>query len=402
MQASGYVLSVLPVALATVCAVWPVRGAFGRLGTATYVAGFAPSQLPVPIACYLLASTALCLAQGDLWSASGLVGLALTLGALAGLATLVAGALPTRRVLERTLTAYGPAEDRPGGPGPLSAAALRRTRTVAAALLVPFLRRRRDVQRIADLAYGGAGRFQRLDLYRHRSGPDRAPVFVYFHGGHFHSGSKNREALPLLYRLAANGWIVISANYRLAPAASFPDAHVDAKLVLAWAAEHVAAFGGDPGTIVIAGDSAGAHLAAFAGLTANDPTYQPGFEQADTTVTAVVGLGGYYGPLDTARPETSPLAHARDDAPPFLLLHGDCDSVVPVQGAREFAAALCAISHAPVELVELPGAQHAFDHFQTLRSAPVAAAIQAFTAWTRRQDQGHPTTPGRTTLTPAH
>ena len=90
MQASGYLFSVLPVALATVCAVWPVRGPFRRLGTATYVAGFAPSQLPVPVACYLLASTALCLAQGDLWSASGLVGLALTLGALAGLATLVA------------------------------------------------------------------------------------------------------------------------------------------------------------------------------------------------------------------------------------------------------------------------------------------------------------------------
>ena len=139
-------------------------------------------------------------------------------------------------------------------------------------------------------------------------------------------------------------------------------------------------------------------MAAFAGLTANDPTYQPGFEQADTTVTAVVGLGGYYGPLDTARPETSPLAHAHDDAPPFLLLHGDCDSVVPVQWARQFAAALCAISHAPVELVELPGAQHAFDHFQTLRSAPVAAAIQAFTAWTRRQDQAHPTTTSRTSL----
>ena len=381
MQASGYVFSVLPVAVATACAVCPVRGALRRLGTATYVASFAPSQLPVPVACYLLASTALCLAQGELWSASGLVGLALTLCALAGLGTLVARALPTRRVIDRALVAYRLAEDRPGGPGPPSVAALRRTRPVAAALLVPFLRRRRDVQRIADLAYGSAGRFQRLDLYRHRSRPDGAPVFVYFHGGHFHSGSKNREALPLLYRLAANGWIVISANYRLAPAASFPDAHIDAKLVLAWVGEHVAAFGGDPRTIVIAGDSAGAHLAAFAGLTANDPTYQPGFEQVDTTVTAVVGLGGYYGLLDAARPETSPLTHARDDAPPFLLLHGDRDSVVPVQSAREFAAVLRAISHAPVELVELPGAQHAFDHFQTLRSAPVAAAIEAFTAW---------------------
>ena len=116
----------------------------------------------------------------------------------------------------------------------------------------------------------------------------------------------------------------------------------------------------------------------------------------------MVGLGGYYGPLDAARPETSPLAHARDDAPPFLLLHGDRDSVVPVQSAREFAASLRAISHAPVELVELPGAQHAFDHFQTLRSAPVATAIQAFTAWTRRQHQGRLAAAGRRPLARAH
>ncbi len=381
MQAFGYLFSVLPVTVATACAVWPVS----RLGTASYIASFAPSQLPVPVACYLLASTALCLEQGQMWSASGLIGLGLTLCALAGLGALVARALPTGRAVEQALTAYGLAEDRADGSGPLSVISERRTRWIAAALLLPFLRRRRDVQRIADLAYGDTKRFQRLDLYRHRSRPRDAPVFLYFHGGHFHSGSKNREALPMLYRLAANGWIVISANYRLAPTASFPDAHVDAKLVLAWVREHVAAFGGDPRTIVIAGDSAGAHLAAFAGLTANDPTYQPGFEPADTTVTAVVGLGGYYGPLDDAHPETSPLAHARPDAPPFLLLHGDRDSAVPVQWAREFAADLRAISAAPVALVELPGAQHAFDHFHTLRTVPVAAAIEAFTAWTRRR-----------------
>ena len=397
MQGSGYVFSVLPVAVGTACAVWPVSDALRRLGKATYAAGFAPSQLPVPVACYLLASTALCLGQGELWSASGLVGLALTVCASAGLVTLVGRALSTRRVVERALVAYGPAGYRPGGAGPLPATALRRARPVVAALVVPFLRRRPDVQRMADVAYG-TGRLQRLDLYRHRSRPDSAPVFVYFHGGHFDSGSKNREALPLLYQLAADGWIVISANYRLAPAATFPDAHVDAKLALAWVGGHVEGFGGDSRTIVIAGDSAGAHLAAFAGLTANDPTYQPGFEQADTTVIAVVGLGGYYGPLDAARPETAPLAHAREDAPPFLLMHGDRDSVIPVHRAREFAASLRAISSAPVELVELPGAQHAFDHFQTFRTAPVSAAIQLFTAWARHQPQGSPTTTGRRVL----
>lgn len=369
MQAFGYLVSVLPVAALTACAVWPIRRVGRRLGTAIYVAGFAPAQLPAPLAGYLLASTALCLAQGGLSSASGLIGLAMTLSALAGLAWLVVRALATGGAVERVLISYGSSAGRS---------------RPAAALLLPFVRRRGDVQRIADLPYGGAGRSQRLDVYRHRSRAAAAPVFVYFHGGHFRSGSKNRESLPLLHSLAAHGWIVISADYRLAPRASFPDAHVDAKRVLAWVGEHVTAFGGDPGTIVISGASAGAHLAAFAGVTENDPVYQPGFEHVDTTVRAVVGLGGYYGPLDAARPETAPLTHARDDAPPFLLVHGDRDSVVPVQSARGFAIGLRSVSQAPVEFVELPGAQHGFDYFHTLRSAPVAAAVHAFAASTRR------------------
>ena len=62
-----------------------------------------------------------------------------------------------------------------------------------------------------------------LDLYRHRSRPSGCPTLVYLHGGAFRSGRKNREARPLLYRLASQGWVCISANYRLSPAARFPD-----------------------------------------------------------------------------------------------------------------------------------------------------------------------------------
>ena len=50
----------------------------------------------------------------------------------------------------------------------------------------------------------------------------------------------------------------------------------------------------------MAGSSAGAHLAAMAALTINDPNYQPGFEHDDTTVTGAVCLYGYYGDLDTS------------------------------------------------------------------------------------------------------
>jgi acetyl esterase/lipase len=63
-------------------------------------------------------------------------------------------------------------------------------------------------------------------------------VLVYLHGGAFGSGWKRREARPLLYRLEIQGWVCVSANSRLSPAARFPDHHIDAKKVLAWVRSH--------------------------------------------------------------------------------------------------------------------------------------------------------------------
>jgi acetyl esterase/lipase len=74
---------------------------------------------------------------------------------------------------------------------------------------------------------------------------------------------------------------------------------IDVKKVIAWARAHADEYGADPAFVVVAGSSAGAHLAATAALTANDPTFQPGFEEADTTVAAAVGLYGYYGSVDS-------------------------------------------------------------------------------------------------------
>ena len=65
--------------------------------------------------------------------------------------------------------------------------------------------RRREVERIADLSYGDAGRENWLDLYRHRSHPTGAPTLVYLHGGGYTGGRKNKEARPLIYRLASQG-----------------------------------------------------------------------------------------------------------------------------------------------------------------------------------------------------
>jgi len=243
-------------------------------------------------------------------------------------------------------------------------------------LFLPFLFRRRDVERIKNVRYGNAGRWNLLDIYRHRSRPSAAPTLLYLHGGAFRSGRKSKEARPLLYHLASRGWLCLSANYRLSPAARFPDHLIDVKKAIAWVREHGHEYGADPAVLVVAGSSAGGNLAATAALTPNHTRFPVGFEHADTSVTAAVSLYGYYGDYDND--EGSPLAYLRADAPPFFVAHGDSDTVVIVEDARAFVAQLRAVSTSPVVYAELPGGQHTFDVFHSLRFGAVVSGIEAF------------------------
>ena len=208
-------------------------------------------------------------------------------------------------------------------------------------------------------------------------------MLIHLHGGAFRSGRKSREARPLLYRLASQGWVCISANYRLSPAATFPDHLIDVKKVIAWAREHGPEYGADPAVVFVAGSSAGGHLASLAALTPNDPVFQPGFEGADTSVAAAISLYGYYGSLGSDHEPSSPLAYVRPDAPPFFVAHGDKDTLVLVEDARHFVERLQGASSNPVVYAELPGAQHTFDLFHSLRFETVVDAIEAFAAWVR-------------------
>ena len=151
--------------------------------------------------------------------------------------------------------------------------------SLARVLLAPFPLWRRDVERIANVSYGDAGRANRLDLYRHRSHPAGAPVLIHFHGGHFRMGAKSREARAIFYRLAGHGWVCASANYRLREAGRFPNSLIDAKKAIAWARRHAPEYDADPTVLFVAGSSAGAHLASMAALTPNDPAFQPGFAE---------------------------------------------------------------------------------------------------------------------------
>ncbi len=208
-----------------------------------------------------------------------------------------------------------------------------------------------------------------LDVYLPRRRDVTGPVLVYFHGGGYRGGAKNREARPLVYRLASQGWLCLSASYALRPA-PFAESLADAHAAVAWARTRARELGIDPVEVFVAGSSAGGHLALSAAMT-------------DPTIAGTVSLYGYYGTAEDGQPLTSPLGLAGAAAPPLFVAHGDNDTYVPVEAARELVARAREVSANPVVYVELPGAQHSFDLFRSIRFERLIDGIDAFTGWVR-------------------
>ena len=265
-----------------------------------------------------------------------------------------------------------------------------------------------------DISYGEHGARNHLDIWRR---PDldrggRAPVLLQVPGGAWMVGSKRQQAYPLMSHLAELGWVCVAINYRLSPRSTWPDQIVDVKRALAWVKEHIAEYGGDPDWVAITGGSAGGHLSSLAALTPNDPQFQPGFEDADTSVRAAVPFYGLYDfsmndaihPLmaptlskyvfKLKRPaivdafrNASPITYVNPDAPPFFVLHGRNDSLIPVEQGRAFSKRLREVSRQPVAYAELPFAQHAFDIFGSVRAAHATVAVEQFLAeiYSKRQ-----------------
>ncbi|WP_318219340.1 alpha/beta hydrolase [Streptomyces sp. SCL15-6] len=157
--------------------------------------------------------------------------------------------------------------------------------------------------------------------------------------------------------------------------------------VISWARKHAQEYGADPSTLFVAGSSAGGHMGSIAALTPGDPAYQPGFEEADTSVSGVVVLNGFLGAYWHQGPESSPMGHARPDAPPMLIVHGDLDPLAPAADIREVADGLRGVSDNPVVYAELRGGHHAFDLYHSLRFEAVVDAVEAFTAWMRSRER---------------
>jgi acetyl esterase/lipase len=386
--------------LTTVNALWP------RKGLLLLIPAFFTAWLTIELAPWVLVAEAVVTAAiagaGGLAGAAGRVGLAATVVGWGGLAVVM---LRARRTTVTVREWSAELELDPGERAP----AFPRSHVV-----LPFLMTRRaGVTRIRDIAYGDEPGM-RLDVYRPSEPGERRPAVMEVHGGAWMIGSKREQGIPLLNHLAANGWVGLNVDYRLSPRVKFPDHLIDLKRAIRWYREHAAEHGADPDFLCVTGGSAGGHLAALLALTPNVADYQPGFADVDTTVRAAATFYGVYdldalldggsklfasamerhvmGVRRVEHPEAyakaSPVHWISAGAPPFLVVHGSLDTLVPVAQARTFAARLREVSAAPVLYAEMKGAQHAFDIFPSYRTARVIEGVERFLTSVRRAE--HP------------
>lgn len=399
-------------ALLTVAALVRARPP-GVRGVLWWLAGWGTGELPYHHIAWQALATLAFAALGALEAWPGVLGLAITFASWAGLLRVHSLGRAAGRVAPGALReALGE-----GHRLALTSKARARLREEVPVRerLLPFAFRSPGVERLANIPYGEVlpgdrGGRNLLDVYRSRSGVEGAPVLFQIHGGAWITGEKNAQGRPLMKFLAERGWVCFAINYRLSPQATYPDHIVDVKRALAWVREHAAEYGGDPGFVCVTGGSAGGHLAALAGLTGNDPRFQPGFEDRDTSVQACVPFYGVYDLQDRAglrpgapiepflrrqvfkctpheQPElwenASPLTHVHEKAPPFLIVQGTHDTLVWVEEARHFAARLREKSRSPVAYLEFAGAQHAFDLFHCYRAGHAVNAVGEFLEWVR-------------------
>ncbi|HEX4492645.1 MAG TPA: alpha/beta hydrolase [Acidimicrobiia bacterium] len=367
----GYLISVGILAALTLLALWPLR-APGPLARLSWILTMELDEVPQIGVVWIVAATAIAFADGDVESAGAWLVFALACVTTVGLVVVLARVHRSASTVRRALDRSGMAASR---------RAHRRPTLAMFAAPVSFLARPGEIERIKNIAYGDEGRAHRLDVYRHRSRPADAPVLVHFHGGGMEHGNKSREAKPLMYRFARQGWVCVSANYRLGGAVRYADRLADVKRVLAWIRTEGVELGADPNLIIVSGSSAGAHLAITAALTPNEPALQPDIE-CDTSVAAAIGFYGFYGHADDSVP-SSPSDVVRAAAPPLLIAHGTNDTFAPVDAARELVERLRAVATQPVVYIELTGAQHSFDLFHSVRYEAVIDGVETFTDWVR-------------------
>jgi acetyl esterase/lipase len=246
---------------------------------------------------------------------------------------------------------------------------------------------------LRDIEYACVeGTSLKLDLHLPRAHTRlRAPLIVWVHGGAWRSGSKNEMPLEALL---ADGYAIASVDYRLSPTASFPAQVHDIKAAVRFLREHGATWNLPAAKIVVAGNSAGGHLAALTGVSNGHRELEGSVGESSPQSSAVQGIISFYGAsnLTTILDQSTPhglkvripaldllLGAAPKDAPalarlaspvflvdahdpPLLLFHGDQDPQMPINQSHELCGAYEKV-RAPVEFVVVHGAAHGGPQF---------------------------------------
>ena len=254
-------------------------------------------------------------------------------------------------------------------------AAMKRTVDVSRILPQPYLDAVQE--KYLDIHYDDASPQQCMDIWLPNTRPSNAlPVIVYFHGGAFAYGwQRGNDVIPMLCGLD-RGYAVVSVQYRLSGEARFPAAVYDAKAALRYLRNHAEEYGLDSSRISLWGASAGAWLAAFTAVTFGNPAFEdlthgPGGDFAPRVRCAV----SWCGVLDMSNPGPAPATKEALDkdarspfsvflgaptttvpqlcrlaspityvnacsTPPFMLVHGTGDELVPVQQSLSMAQRL--------------------------------------------------------------
>jgi acetyl esterase/lipase len=232
---------------------------------------------------------------------------------------------------------------------------------------------------------------QTVDITQPPAHTSPAPAAIYLHGGSWISGDSNSGGFivdQIGAALNQKGFLVASVNYRLGPDEPWPAQIVDAKCAVRFLRANAKALDIDPNDIGIWGHSAGAHLASLVGTARADAGWDVGpYLDQPSTVEAVadfagpsnlVTLGEEGGPgvvkdnfvslLGPVPPEqlpaelkaASPVTYVSPGDPPFLIIHGDMDPIVPIAQSEELARALESAA-VPVQFVVVKGGGHALD-----------------------------------------
>ncbi|MCR9296102.1 MAG: alpha/beta hydrolase [bacterium] len=246
---------------------------------------------------------------------------------------------------------------------------------------------------LADVPYASVGdRSLKLDLYQPTPATTRAcPTVIWVHGGAWRAGSKDN--VPVL-RWLEHGFAIASVEYRLSPEAKFPAQVHDIKAAIRYLRSHATELNLDPERFVIAGASAGGHLAALVGVSSGVPALEGSVGVDGSQPSDVSGIVSFYGASNlqsilsqsTAHglsvrvpalqlllggqpdelPElaklASPVAHVDDRDPPLWLIHGDADPQMPPQQSDELKNAYAKEAR-PVNLDIVAGGKHGGEEF---------------------------------------